>query len=147
MDQSELHEKSDTFADQVHDRFHVIKLLSEAVGPVRTQVYAALSKESVVVTVENLETQTTETLRLLNHLNNGLPGPAFRLDPDDGEIVFGHCIHLGTDGKLDPSCFMDALTLCQVALDRNLPLIPAVALGQSIYATLMASVTRTLSDN
>lgn len=88
-----------------------------------------------------------ETLRLLNHLNNAMPGPAFRLDPDDGEIVFRHCVHLGTDAKLDPQCFMDALALCRFALDRSIPLIPAVALGQSTYAATLASRAHSQSDN
>jgi len=88
-----------------------------------------------------------ETLRLLNHLNNALPGPAFRLDPDDGEIVFRHCIHIGIDSKFDPQCFVDALALCRVALDRSIPLIPAVALGQCTCALALASRPGPTSDN
>lgn len=97
--------------------------------------------------IKAIELARTETLRLLNYLNNALPGPAFRLDPEDGDIVFRHCIHLGTDAKLDPKPFNDALALCRVALDRDLPLIPAVALGQRTFAAALADEPHTPSDN
>ena len=90
---------------------------------------------------------STETLRLLNYLNNALPGPAFRLDPDDGDIVFRHCVHLGTDAKLDPRPFNDALALCRVALDRDLPQIATVALGQCTFAATLAARRQTVSEN
>ena len=89
----------------------------------------------------------TETLRLLNYLNNALPGPAFRLDPDDGDIVFRHCVHLGTDAKVDAQPFNDALALCRVALDRDLPHIATVALGQRTFAAALATSQQTPSDN
>jgi len=93
------------------------------------------------------ELARAETVRLLNHLNNALPGPAFRLDPDDGEIVFRHCLHLGADGNLDPDALIDALALCRAAIDRSLPLIPAVALGQSTCASVLAPSPHSPSDN
>ncbi len=97
--------------------------------------------------IKACELAYTETLRLLNYLNNALPGPAFRLDPDDGDIVFRHCVHLGTDAKLDPRPFNDALALCRVALDRDLPQIATVALGQCTFAATLAARRQTVSEN
>lgn len=97
--------------------------------------------------IKACELAYTETLRLLNYLNNALPGPAFRLDPDDGDIVFRHCLHLGTDAKLDPQPFNDALALCRAAIDRSIPLIPAVALGQSTCVSILTPSPHSPSDN
>ena len=63
-----------------------------------------------------------ETLRLLNHLNDALPGGGFRLDFSDGEITFRHCLHLGA-APLDPESVRCALALVCYAVDHPLTTI------------------------
>ena len=87
-----------------------------------------------------------ETLRLLNHLNDALPGGGFRLDFSDGEITFRHCIHLG-DAPLDPESVRCALALVCYAVDHALPKLAAVALGQCTYAEILARHNRQGGDN
>jgi hypothetical protein len=78
-----------------------------------------------------------ETLRLLNHINGCLPGGAYRLDIDDGEIIFRHCVHLG-DAALDAAVMRQALDLTHLALDSFLSLIVEVALGRQTFAAALA---------
>jgi hypothetical protein len=91
----------------------------------------------VVYTIKTVAPAQFETLRLLNHLNDALPGGGFRLDFSDGEITFRHCIHLG-DAPLHPESVRCALALVCYAVDHALPQLAAVALGQCNYAEVLA---------
>jgi hypothetical protein len=91
----------------------------------------------VVYPIKTVAPAQFETLRLLNHLNDALPGGGFRLDFSDGEITFRHCIHLG-DAPLDPESVRCALALVCYAVDHALPQLAAVALGQCTYAEVLA---------
>jgi hypothetical protein len=91
----------------------------------------------VVYPIKTVAPAQFETLRLLNHLNDALPGGGFRLDLSDGEITFRHCIHLG-DAPLDPESVRCALALVCYAVDHALPQLAAVALGPCTYAEVLA---------
>ena len=91
----------------------------------------------VIYPIKTVAPAQFETLRLLNHLNDALPGGGFRLDLSDGEITFRHCIHLG-DAPLDPESVRCALALVCYAVDHALPQLAAVALGQCSYADVLA---------
>ena len=91
----------------------------------------------VIYPIKTVASAQFETLRLLNHLNDALPGGGFRLDFSDGEITFRHCIHLG-DAPLDPESVRCALALVCYAVDHALPQLAAVALGQCNYAEVLA---------
>ena len=100
----------------------------------------------VVYPIKTVAPAQFETLRLLNHLNDALPGGGFRLDFSDGEITFRHCIHLG-DGLLNPESVRCALSLVCYAVDHALPQLAAVALGQCTYAEILARHNRQGGDN
>ncbi len=91
----------------------------------------------VVHPIKTVAPALFETLRLLNHLNEALPGGGFRLDFSDGEITFRHCLHLGA-APLDPESVRCALALVCYAVDHALPQLAAVALGQCTYAEIVA---------
>jgi hypothetical protein len=78
-----------------------------------------------------------ETLRLLNHINGCLPGGAYRVDFEDGEIIFRHVVHLG-DAPLVYAVMRQALDLTHYALDSFLSLITEVALGRKTCAAALA---------
>jgi hypothetical protein len=100
----------------------------------------------VVYPIKTVAPAQFETLRLLNHLNDALPGGGFRLDFSDGEITFRHCIHLG-DAPLNPESVRCALALVCYAVDHALPQLAAVALGQCNYAEVLARHNRQGGDN
>lgn len=100
----------------------------------------------VVYPIKTVAPAQFETLRLLNHLNDALPGGGFRLDFSDGEITFRHCIHLG-DAPLDTESVRCALALVCYAVDHALPQLAAVALGQCTYAEVLARHNRQGGDN
>ena len=100
----------------------------------------------VVYPIKTVAPAQFETLRLLNHLNDALPGGGFRLDLSDGEITFRHCIHLG-DAPLDPESVRCALALVCYAVDHALPQLASVALGQCTYAEVLARHNRQGGDN
>ena len=100
----------------------------------------------VVYPIKTVAPAQFETLRLLNHLNDALPGGGFRLDFSDGEITFRHCIHLG-DAPLDPESVRCALALVCYAVDHALPQLAAVALGQSTYGEALARDGKQGGDN
>lgn len=100
----------------------------------------------VIYPIKAVPTAQFETLRLLNHLNDGLPGGGFRLDFTDGEITFRHCIHLG-DEPLDPESVRCALSLVCYAVDHALPQLAPVALGQWTFAETLARHNRHDGDN
>lgn len=87
-----------------------------------------------------------ETLRLLNHINGCLPGGAYRLDFEDGEIIFRHCIHLG-EAPLPYAVLRQALDLTHYALDSFLSLINEVALGRQTYAAALGSHDTSTGEN
>ncbi|AKC82953.1 hypothetical protein IMCC26134_09505 [Verrucomicrobia bacterium IMCC26134] len=78
-----------------------------------------------------------ETLRLLNHINGCMPGGGYRMDFEDGEIIFRHCIHLG-DEPPGYAVLRQALDLTHFALDSFLSLITEVALGRQTCAAALA---------
>lgn len=100
----------------------------------------------VVYPIKTVAPAQFETLRLLNHLNDALPGGGFRLDFSDGEITFRHCIHLG-DAPLDPESVRCALALVCYAVDHALPQLAAVALGQSTYGEALARDSKKGGNN
>lgn len=100
----------------------------------------------VIYPIKTVAPAQFETLRLLNHLNDALPGGGFRLDFSDGEITFRHCIHLG-DAPLDAESVRCALALVCYAVDHALPQLAAVALGQCTYAEILARQNRQGGDN
>jgi hypothetical protein len=71
-----------------------------------------------------------ETLRLLNWLNLKLPGPAFRLDLDDGEIAFRHALAHTPAAPLSLAQLQHALALSLDTLESTLHIILDVALGR-----------------
>ena len=71
-----------------------------------------------------------ETLRLLNWLNLKLPGPAFRLDFDDGEIAFRHALAHTPAAPLSLAQLQHALALSLDTLETTLHIILDVALGR-----------------
>jgi hypothetical protein len=87
-----------------------------------------------------------ETLRLLNHINGCIPGGAYRIDFEDGEIIFHHCLHLG-DTPLHYAVMRQALDLTHFALDSFLPLITEVALGRQTYAAALAQNEKRTGEN
>jgi hypothetical protein len=100
----------------------------------------------VIYPIKSLAPTQFETLRLLNDLNDGLPGGGFRLDFSDGEITFRHCLHLGKKA-LDPEIVDSALSMICYAVDLALPKIAAVALGQCTYAEVLARHNREGGSN
>jgi hypothetical protein len=100
----------------------------------------------VIYPIKSLAPTQFETLRLLNDLNDGLPGGGFRLDFSDGEITFRHCLHLGKEA-LDPEIVDRALSMVCYAVDLALPQIAEVALGQCTYAEVLARHNREGGSN
>jgi hypothetical protein len=92
----------------------------------------------VVHPIRALLAAVPETIRLVNHLNQPLPGGSFRVDPDDGEISFRHAVHLGDEGRLDTQAFRSALRLVRSVLDQTLPIIIQVAHAQTTAAAAFA---------